>query len=498
MSSGKSHGDEMIEENVNRVVVVDDQGDARKKTMEEIAVENASLEEALQGKPVHEKAVQEEEAEKLDPTVLAKLKAKKEQFDKEESMPIKAVARRDRSLRFGVVGLGQAGSRIAETFYGLGYEACAMNTATQDLEYIRLPENRRILLPFALGGAGKELDNGRQAVEQNAELVLEQIGKLFGDGNEMILLAVSGGGGTGSGGAEAMLSLLATLGKPVGVIYVLPMESEDSLSKHNSVVTLGKLAKMASTDVITTLIVVDNAKIELIYPGLSKAEFWTTANTAIVGPLHLFNHLSAMPTPYDSLDSMDFGRIFTAGDCTIYGMIEVEDYMETTSIAEAVLENLQQGLLASDFDLKEARFGGFILVGSLEVLRKLPAENIHYAQHMISEACDYAQLTKGVYEMEDMAGSDCVRLYTMFSGLGLPAGRIEALKRQAEEQMSQVRAKEESRAQRMAVNYEQQTDTTAQANEIHRLIKQKKSAFGRITQQTNKRNSGGVIDRRKR
>ena len=314
----------------NRVVVTDATGEVTKiKSDAEIVRENQELEAALKPK--------EPEKSELDPGVLAKLKQK--QGSKEDSM--KAVAKRDRSLYFGIVGLGQAGSRVAETFYELGYEACVFNTATQDLEHIQLPEKKKVFLPFALGGAGKELDNGRQAVEQNGALILEKLNENFGEMQEMLILAVSGGGGTGSGGAEAIIGLIASLGKPLGVIYILPMESEDALSKHNSVTTLSRLAKMASTDVITTLMVVDNSKIELIYPGLSKADFWTTANKAIVEPLHLFNHLSAMPTQYDSLDSMDFGRVFTTGDCTVYGMLEVSDYMETTAIAEAVIENLE-------------------------------------------------------------------------------------------------------------------------------------------------------------
>jgi cell division GTPase FtsZ len=383
-------------------------------------------------------------------------------------------------------------SRITETFYGLGYEACVFNTATQDLEHISLPNDKKIFLPFALGGAGKELDNGRQAVEQNGELVINKLNESFGDDQEMLILAVSGGGGTGSGGAEGMLGLMSTLGKPIGVIYVLPMESEDALSKHNSVITLGKLAKMASTDVITTLIVVDNSKIELIYPGLSKAEFWGTANNAIVEPLHLFNYLSAQPTKYDSLDSMDFGRVFTTGDCTTYGMLEVENYMDTTAIAEAIVENLEGGLLANDFNLKETRFGGFIITGNPDVLAKLPAVNVNYASHMISEACDSPSLVNGVYEQP--ITKDVVRVYTLFSGLGLPSARVEGLKTEAAQRMAVLKEKEASRADKMAVDYGAGTDSQSKAQEVHRIIQQKKSGFGKLTSNAGRQ----VKDRRKR
>lgn len=426
------------------------------------------------------------EPSNLDPNVLTALKNKKENKTKMNT-------KRDRSLYFGIVGLGQAGSRVAETFYNLGYEACVFNTATQDLEHINLPLNKKIFLPFALGGAGKELENGRQAVEQNADLILEKLKENFNENQEMIILAISGGGGTGSGGAEAILGLIATLSKPVGVIFILPMESEDALSKHNSVTTLGRLAKMASSDMITTLMVVDNSKIELIYPGLSKAEFWPVANSAIVEPLHLFNSLSSQATQYESLDPMDFGKVFTNGDCTIYGMIEVSNYLETTAIAEAVIENLEEGLLASDFNLKETRFGGYIVTAHPETLKKLPSLNIEYASHVISETCNSPSLVRGVYEIADMP-EGIVRVYTMFSGLGLPTSRIESLKNQASEQMAVMREKEKNRAKKMTVDYGSGNDTQTKVQEIHRIIQQKKSGFGVLTSNAGKK----IVDRRKR
>jgi hypothetical protein len=270
------------------------------------------------------------------------------------------------------------------------------------------------------------------------------------------------------------------------------MDSEDTLSKHNAITTLSKLAKMASTDAIATLIVVDNSKIELLYPGLSKAEFWTTANNAIIEPLHLFNHLSSQPTKYESLDSMDYTKIFVGGDCQIYGMIEVSDYMETTAIAEAIIENLEAGLLASDFNLKETRLGGFIITGNSNVLSKLPAVNINYASHMISEVCDSPSLVSGVYEQP--LEEDVVRVYTLFSGLGLPTARIENLRKEAEQKMNVLKEKEQNRTNKMTVSYGAGTDSQTKAQEVHKMIKQKNSNFGKITQSAGRR----IVDKRKR
>jgi len=453
--------------------VVAKEQDIKGKSEQEVEEDNSKFNEMM-------------EQPKLDKNVIATLQQmKKGKPEKDEDEKSKV------SINFGVIGLGQAGSRIAETFSDFGYDVCVLNTAEQDLEYIDLPDSKKLFLPFSLGGAGKDLDNGRQAVEQNAEKIMDFVSTKF-DNSEMLILAISGGGGTGSGGAESLVGLLKSLGKPLGVIFILPMESEDSLSKHNTIVTLGKLSQMAATDVITSLMVTDNAKVELIYPGLSKADFWPTANKAMVEPLHLFNNLSATPTKYDSLDSMDFGRILTAGDCTIFGMMEVENYLEETAIAEAVINNLEESLLASDFSLKETRFGGFIITGNEKALKNLPAVNINYASHMIGEVCESAQLVSGVYESP--TEEDKIKVYTMFSGLGLPATRINILKAQAKEQMDKIKIKEDGRVDKMTIDYEaNQTQTKAQ--EIHKRIKQKNSAFGKLT--TNAQ-SNKIVDRRKR
>jgi len=468
----------MNNEKTPRAVVVNESGPSQKKTEQEIRQENEQLEQELNEKPA------------MDPEVLQMLKDK--QKSKEDK--VKAVTtKRDRSLYFGFVGSGQAGSRLCEVAYGMGYEGCCFNTAQQDLEFINMPENRKTLIRIGLDGAGKELENGRRAVEQNADLIINKLKETFSEEQEMLMLCISGGGGTGSGSATRLVELMGQLGKPIGVIYVLPMDTEDALSKHNAVVTLGKLAKMASDDIISPLVVVDNSKIELLYPGLSKAEFWSTANNAIVEPLHLFNMLSAQPSAYESLDSSDFGKVLLAGDCTIFGSIEIENYLETTAIAEAILENLETGLLANDFNLKEARVGGFIVVGNKKVLQETPAVNIQYASHMISDICDSPALVSGVYEQP--IEEDVVRVYTMLSGLGLPSARIESLKEEAEQKMEALRNKEKTRANNMAVNYGNKTTTQNMAEEIHQKIKMNKSAFGRLTNNAINKN---VKDRRKR
>ena len=406
-------------------------------------------------------------------------------------MTVMLVEQQDRSINLGVVGVGQCGSKIAEEFYSRGYNAVAINTAMQDLKHINIPEGQKLFLDYALGGAAKDLETGRAAAEEYATQISNHLDENFED-CEVLMLVVSGGGGSGSGSAETMVNIMGQFGKPLSVLYVLPLSSEDVLAKHNSIQTLARLAKLAKDDVVNSLIVVDNAKIELLFPGKSMSEFWKVANSSIVNPLHLFNELSASSSEYTSLDPMDFSRLFIGtGDCALYGMIEVEDYMEDEAIAEAMITNLENGLLSGDFDLGQTRSAGVIVTGSKEVLSKVPATNIEYGFAMVSKICnDSTRVFRGVYEVPSKDNS--LRIYSLFSGLGLPEERVKELKAEAEKHMNALGNKESSRATAMSIDVGK-TQTISAADALHKKIKNKHSAMGKLT-----KNSKRVQDRRGR
>lgn len=415
-----------------------------------------------------------------------KLKNKKqeESIEKEE-----AVEDMNVSIRLGVIGVGQAGSRIAQEFGKLGYHSYAINTSKQDLEFIDIPSHKKLLLEGSLGGTGKDLDLGRDIFAANVDILSNFIEDVVA-GNDMLYLAASGGGGTGSSSVDTMVDLMYSTGAPVGVIYILPKDTDDAQSKKNSLETLSRLARMSSENIISNLIVVDNAKIEQIYAELSQAEFWDAANNAIVEPLHIFNHLTATASRHTSLDPSDFAKIISCGDCSIYGVIEVEDYMEETALAEAVIESLNQSMLAEGFDISQARVGGVIITGTKKIMDKIPAANINYCYHMVSEQTEGASLFQGVYDVHTK--SDSVKIFTWLAGLGLPRKRIETLQEESKKLQEISSSKLNNRTSQMTLDLGGD-DTSSASKEIRRKIQKKKSGFGRL--------QGGrssIVDRRRR
>src|SRR5208282_5238229 len=176
------------------------------------------------------------------------------------------------------------------------------------------------------------------------------------------------------------VDLLSSTGKPLVVITVLPMDTEDSQTKSNALETLSKLAKLTQSKKVNNLIVVDNAKIEAIYHNVGQMEFYGVANKAIVDPIDVFNTLSAMPSAVKGLDPMEWGKLFTDGEgLTVYGELTVDNFDEETAIAEAVVNNLNSNLLAGGFDLKQSRYVGVIITANKEVWAKIPSSSITYA-----------------------------------------------------------------------------------------------------------------------
>lgn len=452
------------------------------KSAEQIERENQGLMSAFS---------EQKEERKVDMDKLEALKAKlNKKAQKEEEVVPTLVSKREVSINMGIIGVGQAGSRIAEEFHKLGYDTAVINTSAQDLEYIKMLPNQKLLLEGTLGGTGKSLDLGREIFSLHREEIKEFLEQVV-DGNDMMFLAVSGGGGTGSSSPDTMIEILSEFEMPIGVIFVLPKQTEDAQSKANAVETLARLAKMTSDNLITTLIIVDNAQIEQIYGGLSQSQFWSAANRAIVEPIDLFNRLTSQPSAYTSLDPSDFSRIISCGDCSVFGVMEVDNFVEETALAEAVINSLKGNLLAEGFDLTQTRTAGVIIVGSKESLEKLPAINIDYCFSMLSETINGGNIFQGIYVQDDVG--DKIKIFSWFAGLGLPQGRVENLKKESKASASILTEKEKGRATAMSIGLEENKVLSVK-EEIERKIKAKNSGFNKL--QGGARQS--IIDKRKR
>jgi cell division GTPase FtsZ/glycosyltransferase involved in cell wall biosynthesis len=497
----KKYYEEFIMAKNSKITAKEVEVKPKRKTKRAVEKENQDLLSAFSIKTFSDDALgaNEDDASAggadMDNAVLEKLKSRvgKDATIRSNVMP-NLIDERVVAINMAVIGVGQAGSRIAEEFYLNGYDVGVINTSAQDLEFINVTPTQKLLIEGSLGGTGKDLDLGRDLFSENEELVHKFVSEVS-DGNDMVYLAVSGGGGTGSSSVDLLVPMLFNLGLPVGVIYVLPKATEDAKSKKNSIETLSRLARMTSDNLVSNLIVVDNARIEQIYANLSQSQFWKSANKAIVEPLHLFNTLTASASDHTSMDPSDFGKIISCGDCSIYGVMEVDNYMEETALAEAVIDSLNTSMLAEGFDITQTRVGGVIITGPDEALDKLPAININYCFHMISEQTNGASIFQGIYGSGSTSdgANDAVKIYSWFAGLGLPKDRVDSLKRESAMQSEITAEKERNRASAMVLDLGG-NKVNSVTEEVSRKIKKKKSGFNKLQRTSRK----SIIDKRRR
>lgn len=459
--------------------VVDDVGLEENTTEPEVAEEpevDVSKLEALRAKMKKQQAVEE----KVEPP---------EEVEEEEveEKPEEIL----RSLKFGVVGLGQAGSRIAESFHALGYDAIAANTATQDLVHINIPEDNKLFMDIGLQGAAKNTDRGREAAEEYREELQKLYFKELGD-CEVIILASSCGGGTGAGGIATVVDVLQETGKPIVVIAVLPMVSEDVKTKGNTIETVSVLANLVNENKTQSLITVDNAKIESIYSGVNQMEFYKVANQAIVEPIDVFNTFSMKPSDVKPIDSSEWATLLLNGQgLSIYGQMSLTNYEEDTSIAEAVVESLSDNLLAGSFDLTQANNVGFIVIANESVWKNIPAGSINYASLMLADVFNEPEGTfRGIYSDESIPDG-VVKVYTFVSGLSLPAVRMKELQEEVEAQKANAVTKNKKRSEKLNMDLNKNT-ATSEVDKIKQKVASKMSGFGKLTSKK------GVVDRRKR
>jgi cell division GTPase FtsZ len=426
-------------------------------------------------------------SEAVDAAKLAALKAKSQAKQQESKMAAKIVSGKERSLVLGVLGSGQAGSRLAEAFYKLGYDSVAVNTAMQDLKFIDIPDSNKLLLEYGLGGAAKEVEIGKAAAESHRGEIMQLVNDKLAS-SQVNLLCLSLGGGSGAGSCETLVDLLSGLGKPLVVMTVLPMDTEDAQTKANALETLSKLAKLTQSKKVNNLIVVDNAKIEAIYHNVSQVDFYGIANKAIVETINVFNTLSSMPSSVKGLDPMEWGKLFTDGEgLTVYGELTIDNFSEETAIAEAVVNNLNSNLLAGGFDLKQSRYVGVIIAANKDVWAKIPSSSITYAMAMVNDQCGTPKgVFKGIYTID--TPDPVVKVYSMFSGLLLPSARVEQLKKESSELQARAKEKDENRGAGLQLDTGT-NETISAAQKIKDKIAAKSSAFGKLV--------GGVVDRRK-
>jgi len=330
----------------------------------------------------------------------------------------------DAAFNFAVVGVGQGGSRLAESFWNLGYRRVGViNTAQQDLSLIKIPEENKLLIGD--GGAGKNPDAADEVFRTRYEDILDFLKKAFGAGYERVLVCAGAGGGTGAGGVARVLEIChdlnQSLGKEtkdtdakVGCILALPTRGEGIKVQENSKKTVTKVVDLQKAGVVSPLVILDNEKIKQLYPKLTVNQFWGTANNSICSIFHLFNKISAKESAYTTFDKADLDTIFSSG-IIMFGATPIKDTTET-GISYAVRDNLRKNILAG-VDAATGNVAACVIIGDKDSLDNIPQSSLEHGFEQLSRMMgSNSTVHRGIYA----GAKKGLAVYTAIGGLQAP------------------------------------------------------------------------------
>jgi len=327
------------------------------------------------------------------------------------------------ALQFGIIGLGQCGSRIAASFEKLGYKkSLAINTARQDLHALKFPEGQKLLLDIGMDGAGKDMLKGAEAAKAYKLEIMNLIENTFGENIDKIIISFGIGGGTGSGAYAVVKEYVKeyfrnVLGredadKCVCTIVAYPSKEDlhDKATRDNVVTIMEQL----KTDNSYPLLIVDNDKIKHCAKGLTVSEFWPFVNNQIAGLFHRFNLISSLPSQYESFDTRDYLNVLNAGAVTIMGVLKADN---SDDLSLALKNNLYNTLLSTNVEFSSIKVLGCIIVGGKNMFATEGglADKINKAFGTISTITKCDMIHNGIYE----DSRECIRVYTIASGLQL-------------------------------------------------------------------------------
>ena len=335
----------------------------------------------------------------------------------------------DAAFNFAIVGVGQGGSRLAESFWNLGYRRVGViNTAQQDLSLIKVPEENKLLI--GEGGAGKNPEVADEVFRTKYEDILDFLKKTFGSGFERVLVCAGAGGGTGAGGVAKVIEIChdlnQSLGKEtkdtdakVGCVLALPTRAEGIKVQDNSKKTVSKVVDLQKAGVVSPLVILDNEKIKQLYPRLSVNQFWPTANNSICSIFHLFNKISAKESAYTTFDKADLDTIFSSG-IIMFGATPIKDFSDT-GISHAIRDNLRKNILAG-IDASTGNIAACVIIGDKNSLDNIPQANLEHGFEQLSRIMGSDSMVhRGIYA----GAKEGLAVYTAIGGLKAPSNLFD-------------------------------------------------------------------------
>lgn len=241
-------------------------------------------------------------------------------------------------LNVGLVGIGNAGSQVAALAKEkLGIDVLAINSSEKDLQTI--PKSVPSILIGDSKGAGKNRTESKLFLKESIMKLIndEELVELFS--KDVLFIASSTGGGTGSGAAIMLTNILAEVYPDTKAIVVgiLPTLNDGESSQLNSIGYMKELYEALDG---ATYMLYDNEKFSK-YPTHVMME---KINESIVNDINVIRGFYQNPTKYSSIDEKDMTSIITTkGRIVVASLPDIKEKdLDETTIEDMLIDQFKK------------------------------------------------------------------------------------------------------------------------------------------------------------
>jgi tubulin-like protein CetZ len=336
-----------------------------------------------------------------------------------------------------IIGVGQCGGNIADIAESKGFPTLAINSYQGDLDSLSHVTNRIHLKGY--NGAGKDRTRGRAALRDNLEGVIEKIG-LVAEDVEIIMVAFSSDGGTGSGSGPLLVQILSEImpDKVVGAIVVLPTLGDSLGSLANSNECISELSLIED---LGACLFIDNEKLGT--KVTNKRDLYQVTNTEVINHLEIICDASQKRSTEGNFDGADLISIMSAR-----GAAAIDSFLlkKVDNINQKIREGWDKGsiYITPEYDQKIINAGIIYQVGH-ETAKEVNKNEIFNQIGMPIE------IFEGYYGNESKVSPS---ITTIISGLSFPFTRLQ----QMEEVIEKYKAKVE---ENLEASFNQKFETQA-------------------------------------
>jgi len=259
------------------------------------------------------------------------------------------------SAKIKVIGVGGGGNNSLSRMKEIGIkggELIAINTDAQDLLYANADQKILIGKELTQGlGAGSNPKIGEEAAKESSAEIKRKI-----TGSDMIFITCGLGGGTGTGAAPVIASLVKKQGALTIGVVTLPFTIEGRKRIENAMDGLERLEA-----VVDTLIVIPNDKLLELAPELPLHTAFKISDEILTNAVKGTTEL-VTTSGLVNLDFADIRAVMVNGGVSLIGMGESDTAQRSI---EAVEKAIQNPLL--DVDISNATGALVNIVGGADM-----------------------------------------------------------------------------------------------------------------------------------